>query len=72
METILRVGECMRKHSNPNCKSCMFRAAANAINGCDYILVTRHMRGCPAEKCDKYKRGKRITRDDYLWKYGVM
>lgn len=50
----------------------MFRAAANAINGCDYILVTKHMRGCPVDECDKYKRGKRIDHETYLKTYGVI
>lgn len=55
-----------KKHSNPKCRSCIYRATAQAVNGCDYILITTTMRGCSAKECDKYKRGKRISRMDYI------
>lgn len=49
----------MRKYKNPKCKTCMYRAADYYENGCDYILVTGHSRGCPVEECDKYERKAR-------------
>ena len=39
---------------------CRFKGAI--IDGkktCDYILIIGKMRGCPADQCDKYEKGKR-------------
>ncbi len=41
------------------CKTCKYRGE-NDKNGCDYIYITGHRRGCPVEECDKYEKGNRI------------
>lgn len=43
------------------CKKCKYRAEKGRAENCNYILFTGHRRGCPAEKCDKYEKGKRIS-----------
>ena len=47
-------------HSNKNCKTCQYRAADQASNGCDYYLITGELRGCPVKDCDKYIKGEKI------------
>ena len=42
------------------CKTCIYRAADTDPNGCDFILIKGHSRGCPVEECDRYEKGKRI------------
>lgn len=54
-----------KKYNNPNCKTCIYRAAPNAVNKCDYILIMKHSRGCPPEECDKYKKGQRIRYENF-------
>lgn len=44
------------------CRTCKYRAAVSAVNGCDYIELEGHSRGCDVENCDKYARGKRMKR----------
>lgn len=56
----------VKKHSNPKCKTCIYRASKSAINGCDYIFIVGHSRGCAVKECDKYVRGQRIVRKDVL------
>ena len=48
-----------RAKRRKKCETCQFRGEANK-NGCDYILIMGHRRGCSPEDCDKYKKGKRI------------
>ena len=48
-----------RAKRKKKCSSCQFRGEVNK-NGCDYILIMGHRRGCSVEECDKYKKGKRI------------
>ena len=47
--------------SNPKCKTCQYRAAESAKNGCDYYLITNKMRGCSVEECDRYEPGDKIN-----------
>lgn len=43
------------------CKTCIYRAAEAELGNCDYILITGHMRGCPAgDDCIRYEKGERI------------
>lgn len=56
------------------CKSCIYRTTIYLAQmdsagdiGCAYILHTGKMRGCPAEKCDKYVRGKKLKLDSTIW-----
>lgn len=42
------------------CGTCIYRSAKEDIYGCDFILITGHMRGCSASECNKYKRGRKI------------
>lgn len=57
-----------KKHSNPKCRSCIYKASSTAVNGCDYIVIMKHSRGCSPEECDKYIRGKRIR----VEKFGTL
>lgn len=41
------------------CPSCIYRGDAQGKNGCDYILITGHRRGCSVDECIKYEKGKR-------------
>lgn len=52
----------MAKHSNPKCKTCLYRARPEDYNGCNYIFIEGHSRGCPAEECDKYIKDARRRR----------
>lgn len=47
------------------CFDCKFRASS-LIKGanCDYISITGHMRGCPADACTRYEPGARIITED--------
>lgn len=49
------------------CKTCVYRASPFADNGCDYIIIERHSRGCSPENCDKYKRGPKIRLQKGEW-----
>lgn len=47
------------------CKSCQYRGrgsggANTSQNGCNYILVEGHSRGCKIEDCNCYIKGKQI------------
>lgn len=55
----------MKKHSNPKCRNCIFRAAKNAPHGCYYISIVGHSRGCSVKECNKYKSGKRLSHEEY-------
>lgn len=43
------------------CKTCRYRGIENGkvTNGCDYIEMEKHSRGCSVEECDKYVKGRR-------------
>lgn len=45
------------------CRHCIYSGLTPGGNidriTCDYILITRHRRGCPVDRCDKFKRRKR-------------
>lgn len=49
------------------CKTCKFRASMFAENGCNYIIIKRKMRGCSAENCTKYEKGRRIKPKEEWW-----
>lgn len=57
-----------KKHINTDrylCKTCQYRIGKNyRMEGmrCNYIEVTGHMRGCDAADCDKYVKGKMLTK----------
>ena len=42
------------------CGSCVFRAARNAVNGCNYSSITERCRLQKPEECTFYERGRRI------------
>lgn len=42
------------------CRSCRYRARPEQVNGCDYIEIAKHSRGCAVEDCDRYVRGRRL------------
>lgn len=44
------------------CRSCRYRARPEQVNGCDYIEIAKHSRGCDVEDCDRYVRGRRMGR----------
>lgn len=42
------------------CDDCIYRARGDrVVNNCDYIFITGHSRGCPADECTVYETGKR-------------
>ena len=43
------------------CKSCKYRGIKK-MNGCDYIDLVGHSRGCSVEECNVYESGKRLRR----------
>lgn len=60
-----RLGE--KKPANPQCKTCKYRArytegaGTGTPIGCDYSLITGHLRGCkPTPVCEKYEKGEKI------------
>lgn len=41
-------------------RPCKFRAPDTAANGCDYLSITGHSRGCPpCDECTRFERGER-------------
>lgn len=49
------------------CKTCQYRAAPNSPNSCDYFCITRQLRGCPVDNCNKYIKGPKIPLKNF-WK----
>ena len=52
------------------CRSCAYRARDYLSDGnpfCNYICVTGHRRGCPAEKCTKYRRGRKLHEKPFAY-----
>ena len=48
------------------CKTCTFQSREKQVNGCDYILIAGHSRGCNVEDCVKYEKGVRLKkRNDF-------
>lgn len=47
------------------CKNCKYRTnfSGGNVYGCQYILITGHMRGCPVEDCTKYEYSKNPAKD---------
>lgn len=45
-------------------RNCVYRRKTehNGMATCDYLLMTKHRRGCPPEECDKYERRIRKRR----------
>ena len=42
------------------CRKCRFRAPYGDVNGCDYMHITGHMRGCPpGDDCTRFEEGER-------------
>lgn len=41
------------------CKTCKYRG--KGVNGCDYIILEGHSRGCTADRCTVYKKGPRLA-----------
>ena len=50
----------MGEHSNKKCKHCKYRASEQALNGCDYSMITGKLRGGKASECTKHERGEKI------------
>lgn len=40
-------------------KDCKYKVRLSGMRICDYITIGGKMRGCPADQCDKYEKGKR-------------
>ena len=52
------------------CKTCIYHSyIAGSYNStliCQYILITGHMRGCPAgDECIRYEKGKRLKVNNF-------
>ena len=48
----------MKKCARP----CKFRSSTPNVNGCDYMYLTREMRGCPpGEACTRFEEGERAA-----------
>lgn len=43
------------------CRTCMYRGKKN---GCDYIEIVGHSRGCSVEECTVYEKGNPKTKGD--------
>ena len=43
------------------CKTCCFRGK-RSVNGCNFVWITGKRRGCRVEDCDRYKRGKALSK----------
>ena len=42
-------------------RPCKFRSGTPNLNGCDYLLLTGTVRGCPAgEQCTRFEEGEKI------------
>ena len=61
------------------CKKCKYRGRGEGTNNpvstqsrCDFILHTGHMRGCKAEDCNRFVKGKRIKANPHGgWNEGM-
>lgn len=51
------------------CKKCKYRgfgagkkerSRTSSLNGCNFIVLTGHMRGCKVEDCNRFVAGKKI------------
>lgn len=49
----------INKGPRKRCKTCRYRESEYK-RGCNYLLVTGHMRGCDAEECSRYEKGPKI------------
>ncbi len=53
----------MKNKDRHLCKTCKYRAGKwehrTVGYRCDYICIVGHSRGCPAENCNRYEKGKR-------------
>lgn len=49
----------INKGPRKQCKTCRYRES-DYKRGCNYLLVTGHMRGCDAEDCSRYEKGAKI------------
>ena len=50
-------------------RPCRYRAAEFALNGCDYLSITGHSRGCPpCDECTKFEAGARRSLIMDEWK----
>lgn len=51
------------------CGTCRYRQPIGAHMCCNYIGVTGHMRGCPAEKCTRYEKGSKLPpiAEEKIW-----
>lgn len=48
------------------CRTCIYGCGGNESDPkCNYIGITGHMRGCKAENCEKYHKGRRIRRTPF-------
>lgn len=53
------------------CRTCQYRGGNGTVkNGCDYIEIVGHSRGCSVEECILSKRGKRIKRNTHSVRNG--
>lgn len=48
------------KSKAKKCDKCCYQMnVTHTTKGCGYALVTGNLRGCPPEKCDKFKQNKK-------------
>ena len=55
------------------CKTCKYRSSRNKGengNGCDYVVIEGHSRGCNVENCDKYQKGDPVSKKKQPSFYG--
>lgn len=48
------------KEYREKCRTCKYRAQKQDGHNCNYILITKKRRGCPADNCIKYVKGARV------------
>lgn len=55
------------KPMRKKCRTCKYRASRMDDHNCNYIFITRKMRGCPVENCTKYEMGRRLKTKIPWW-----
>ena len=56
----------LKNRNKRKCKTCQYRAAPTSSNGCDYFFITKRLRGCPVNDCDKYIKGPKKPLSDLM------
>lgn len=53
----------MRNHKKEKCAKCAYHGWADGGIICEYIVHTKKMRPCPANKCTVFKKGRKMRRN---------